>query len=268
MARARNIKPGYFTSDDPADCEPLARILFAGLWCWGDREGRIEERPKKLKAEILPYDRCDVEKLLEQLAVKGFIKRYERNGSKYIQVLNFHKHQNPHVKEPKSTIPPPESTEQEPGKNSASPADSGTSRADSLIPHPSSLIPHPDSLKPVPGTDPEPDPSIDEIVSAWNATKGVVHCRDVSVARRRAVKTRLKEPGWDWRGALAKFPLRVTTSDPGGWKPDIDWFLRPDSVTKILEGKYDWEKSNGQRKLNIGAGQRFDDGKPAQEGKL
>lgn len=268
MARARNIKPGFFTSDDLADCEPLARILFAGLWCWADREGRIEERPKKIKAEILPYDRCDVEKLLCQLAEKRFILRYEVEGSKYIQVQNFHKHQNPHVKEQPSTIPPPESPVLEQGLPDSSPANSGTSRADSLsldslIPHPS-----PDSLNPVPGTDPEPDPSIDDFVSSWNKTPGVIRCRDVTVARRKVIKTRLRFPEWDWRSALLKFPLRVTTSDPGGWKPDIDWFLKPDSVTKVLEGKYDWEKSNGQRKLNIGNGQRFDDGKPAQEGIL
>jgi hypothetical protein len=24
-----------------------------------------------------------------------------------------------------------------------------------------------------------------------------------------------------------------------GWKADIDWFLKPDTLTKILEGKYD-----------------------------
>ena len=24
-----------------------------------------------------------------------------------------------------------------------------------------------------------------------------------------------------------------------GWKADIDWFLRPDTVTRIMEGKYD-----------------------------
>ncbi len=121
MARARNIKPGYFTNDDLGECDPLARILFAGLWCWADREGRLEDRPKKIKAEILPYDRCDVDKLLSQLADRKFINRYGREGSKYIQISNFQRHQNPHVKEQASSIPPPENTGPAQGKNSAGP---------------------------------------------------------------------------------------------------------------------------------------------------
>lgn len=108
MARARNIKPGFYTNDVLAECEPLARILFSGLWCFADREGRLEDRPKKIKAEILPYDECNADDLLNQLEKHGFILRYTVGEYKYIQVLNFNKHQNPHVKESASTIPAPD----------------------------------------------------------------------------------------------------------------------------------------------------------------
>ena len=105
MARARNIKPGFFTNDVLAECSALARILFQGLWCHADREGRLEDRPRKLKAEILPYDECDTEELLCQLESRGFIVRYSHGADRFIQVVNFCKHQNPHVKEQESTIP-------------------------------------------------------------------------------------------------------------------------------------------------------------------
>jgi len=141
MARARNIKPGFFTNDLLAECQPLARILFQGLWCHADREGRIEDRPKKFKAEILPYDQCDADLLLTELESSGFIVRYESSGKRYLQVVNFSKHQNPHIKEPESTIPAPcksgASTAQAPDENGSSPADS-------LLPITSSL--NPDSL--------------------------------------------------------------------------------------------------------------------------
>jgi hypothetical protein len=65
MARARNIKPGFFLNDELAECEPLARLLFAGLWCIADREGRLEDKPKRIKVEILPYDDCDIDYLLK-----------------------------------------------------------------------------------------------------------------------------------------------------------------------------------------------------------
>lgn len=107
MARARNIKPGFFLNDTLAGCEPLARLLFAGLWTIADREGRLEDRPKRIKAEILPYDDCDPESLLQQLHDARFIVRYEADGERYIQVATWTKHQDPHYKERPSIIPAP-----------------------------------------------------------------------------------------------------------------------------------------------------------------
>ena len=108
MARSRNIKPGFFTNDVLAEIPPLGRILFQGLWCHADRAGRLENRPKKLKAEILPYDSCDITALLKMLADRRFIVCYAVNNIDYIQVVNFAKHQNPHVNEAASIIPPPD----------------------------------------------------------------------------------------------------------------------------------------------------------------
>jgi hypothetical protein len=107
MARARNLKPSFFTNDILAEIDPLGRILFQGLWCLADRAGRLEDRPKKIKAEVLPYDDCDADAYLSELHEKGFILRYAANGKRFIQVLAFTKHQNPHIKEAASTIPAP-----------------------------------------------------------------------------------------------------------------------------------------------------------------
>lgn len=108
MARARNLKPAFFKNDDLAQCEHGARLLFAGLWTIADREGRLEDRPIRIKGELFPYETCGVAPWLDQLAKFGFITRYEVAGRKYIQVNNFSRHQNPHVHEPASTIPPPD----------------------------------------------------------------------------------------------------------------------------------------------------------------
>ena len=110
--RTRNIKPGFFKNEELAEIEPLGRLLFAGLWCMADREGRLCDRPKRIKVEILPYDDCDVDALLNQLASKGFIVRYKVNDEAYIQIVNFSKHQNPHKNEPQSSIPAPFSESQ------------------------------------------------------------------------------------------------------------------------------------------------------------
>lgn len=107
MARARTLKPGFFQNELLAECEPLARLLFQGLWLHCDREGRMEDRPRKIKVQILPFDDCDVDALLNTLAEKGFILRYEVDGVRYLHVVKFHKHQNPHHMEPPSELPPP-----------------------------------------------------------------------------------------------------------------------------------------------------------------
>ena len=52
--RARNIKPGSFKNEDLCEIEPLGRLVLIGLWCVADREGKLEDRPKRIKAELFP----------------------------------------------------------------------------------------------------------------------------------------------------------------------------------------------------------------------
>ena len=105
MARARNIKPGFFRNADLAELPIEARLLFIGLWTIADREGRMEDRPKQIKMELFPADSLDCDALLDQLAAIGVIERYSCGGKRYLHVVNFCKHQNPHKDEKASTIP-------------------------------------------------------------------------------------------------------------------------------------------------------------------
>jgi len=98
MARARNIKPAFFVNPELAELDPLARLLFIGLWCLADKDGRLKDKPKVIKIQILPWDDVNVDGLLFLLAPE-FIRRYEVNGERYIQINNFCKHQNPHQNE-------------------------------------------------------------------------------------------------------------------------------------------------------------------------
>lgn len=103
--RIRSIKPGFFKDEDLAELPALTRILFAGLWCMADREGRLEDRPRLIKVEILPYDKCDIELILNSLQEYGFIVRYEVNGIRCIQIVGFLRHQIPSRDEPQSELP-------------------------------------------------------------------------------------------------------------------------------------------------------------------
>lgn len=101
------MKPGFFMNEDLAKVDPLGRLLAAGLPCIADREGRLEDRPLRIKAHLLPYDDCDVDALLSALVEAEFILRYESDGRKLIQILTFEKHQSPHRDEPESYLSPP-----------------------------------------------------------------------------------------------------------------------------------------------------------------
>ena len=123
------------------------RLLFIGLWTLADREGRLEDRPKRITMELFPADSVDVDLMLTALHDAGMICRYEVSGRRYIEVSNFAKHQSPHYKEAESTIPPPagknpDTSSDDRAKASGSdPDDRGSNRSDSGFLIPDSLIP-------------------------------------------------------------------------------------------------------------------------------
>ena len=108
--RSRNIKPGFFDDEDlHLKLGPHHAILFAGLWCIVDKQGKCEDRPIRIKANVMPYYEVDVDKMLMELEGQNFIKRYSVNGTKYLKVLKFEKHQHPHHTEKDSLLPDPPS---------------------------------------------------------------------------------------------------------------------------------------------------------------
>lgn len=120
MARIRTVKPDFFLDEELADLPFAARILYIGLWCLADREGRLEDRPKKIKAQLFPWDNIQIEDLLCKLHPKHII-RYEVEGQRYIWIITFKKHQRPHTKEAPSQIPEYKGDLILPGKGSVLP---------------------------------------------------------------------------------------------------------------------------------------------------
>ena len=104
--RARNIKPGFFKNEVLATLSLEARFIFIGLWCLADREGRLEDRPQRIGIEIFPYEKVDIEMSLHALSESKppFIVRYESKQKRYIQIINFDKHQHVHPHEKQSEI--------------------------------------------------------------------------------------------------------------------------------------------------------------------
>lgn len=130
--RDRLIHPGFFVNEELAELPFEARILFAGLWVIADKAGRLEDKSRRIKIFTLPFDNCDVDNLLNQLCPE-FIVRYEVDACRYIQIVNWQKHQKPHWNEKESQIPTPEEVNLhrpyiEPNKDLISPLQVGKGR--------------------------------------------------------------------------------------------------------------------------------------------
>lgn len=93
MARIRTIKPEFWTSEQVAECSPMARLLFIGMWNFCDDAGVHPDSAMRLKMEVFPADPIDaqeVENLLGELIDAGLIRRFSAQGKSYIAVTGWH----------------------------------------------------------------------------------------------------------------------------------------------------------------------------------
>jgi hypothetical protein len=117
----RTLRPDFFLNEELSEVSIPAQFLLAGLWTVADREGRLEDRPRRIKAQVFPYrEQIDVEELLSELTKDKHIIRYAVAGRAYIAITDW-SGQRPHVKEAESVIPPPpdDYTEHHPGTDPA-----------------------------------------------------------------------------------------------------------------------------------------------------
>jgi len=238
--RCRGIKPSFFTNEQLSEIPFEGRLLFIGLWCLADKRGRLEDRPKRIKVEIFPYDDVDCDNFLGYLDRRGFIKRYSVGDDKYIQIINFEKHQHPHHTEKDSVIPcfNGEITVMAPDAHRDDPSvicNLLTDRCylETVIPP---IVPQRGRREVAPI-----NPLVKEIFDAWNVMAkqhGLPTAKPESKAYAKNLKKALKDPDFieHWREAIGKVhwsPHNVGQNDRG-WKADMEWFLREGKVLKII----------------------------------
>jgi hypothetical protein len=109
MASIRSIKPDYCTSEAIAEMSRDLRLHFALLWTYADDDGRGKDNAKLIKAELWPLDddvtAAQVERWQQGLADHGRIVRYEVDGRRFFEVVNFTEHQKPN-RPVESKLPP------------------------------------------------------------------------------------------------------------------------------------------------------------------
>jgi hypothetical protein len=96
MARIRTIKPEFPQSESVGRLSRDARLLFVQLWTVVDDYGRARAAPRLLAGQLYPYDE-DAPALmsgwLEELQDHGFIRLYQVDGSQYLDIPAWGRHQ-------------------------------------------------------------------------------------------------------------------------------------------------------------------------------
>lgn len=282
MARIRSIKPDFFLHEDLAELSPLHRLLFIGLWTLADKRGVLENRPKRIKAALLPWEECDVEALLADLERGGFIVRYEADGEPCLFIPGFERHQRPHPREPQNEHPLPGSdvlgrektrlavngqasipaTSSRKGREGSGGGEGKEASAGADI----ELSEEPFGPPP-----PDLDHSID-LFQLWNRTAppALPVAREFSEARRKKAKARLKErPLPEWEAVILRMvasPFCRGETSRDGWRADFDFLLKPDTAAKVLEGKYDGRATGPPKPAALDVGRSAPAGRCAIDG--
>lgn len=100
-----------------------------------------------------------------------------------------------------------------------------------------------------------PSAELAEVFNSWNDYAGntLPRCLVLSDKRRRHLKSRLSNPFFreNWRQAIIKISQSSFCCGQSGgtngsqWRASFDWFLQPDTVAKVMEGKYDGKTKPG-----------------------
>lgn len=268
MARARNIKPGFFTNELLGTYDPIISLLFAGLWCLADKDGILEDRPLRIKAELFPYrDSLDVNGYLTVLERDGFVVRYVVERKAYIQVCNFAQHQHPHHTErPKGYPWPSQADKGSEREQTLTPLNNSDSPSDSLIPD--SLIPdskdtHPNGCvyPPAEKTPACPPCPTKELIELYHQTLPELPRVVVMNDKREAmIRQRWRDffaagdfvthaegiECFRWYFAEKVKPSKFLTGransvgkDRRPFLADLEWLIRPSNFAKVVEGRYE-----------------------------
>lgn len=96
MARIRTIKPEFTQSESIGRLSRDARLLFIQIWTIVDDSGRTRASSRGLASALYPFDddaRDLIDGWLSELIREKLITRYVVDGSTYLEVNNWRKHQ-------------------------------------------------------------------------------------------------------------------------------------------------------------------------------
>ena len=81
------------------------------------------------------------------------------------------------------------------------------------------------------------------VAAEWNMIANVSRCSTVTKKRQQTVRARMNDEFWraNWREAMQRVGASAfcTGTNDRDWRANFDWFLRPETVARLIEGAYD-----------------------------
>lgn len=215
-------------------------LLFK-VWVWAICKAAWRDHPVVYRAETIPVKRgsfifgrkaaaaelgCTVRSLRTRIEILQKLENLTlktTNRFSVITVCNYDAYQLPLRENDPQTAQETASRRPADGQQTATTEESKESK----------------QRKEVKTQDPPRGKGFDELLAAWNSLGGPFpHCRPTD-KRRAAAKVRLGDEWWCANYPAAMEIMKASPWHRGendrGWVADIDYFLRPDTVTKILE---------------------------------
>jgi len=96
MARIRTIKPEFPLSESVGQLSRDARLLFIQIWTVCDDEGRTRASSRVLASLLYPFDedaRGLIDGWVSELVRAELVTLYRHEGTTYLEVKNWRKHQ-------------------------------------------------------------------------------------------------------------------------------------------------------------------------------
>ncbi|MPZ14312.1 MAG: hypothetical protein GEU73_07785 [Chloroflexi bacterium] len=132
--KIRSVRPEFFSDPRLVNITPRGRLLYIGLWCYVDDEGRGEWLPKLIEGSVFPLEQVDINTLLGELVDAARIVPYEVDDRMYFWLPSFERHQKPQRKfDSKIPEPPPRDTH-DTLTTDATPASSSVTLDDDITP--------------------------------------------------------------------------------------------------------------------------------------
>lgn len=117
MANKRMMSSDMFSDDVFMELDDITRLVWIGLIVMSaDDQGRLQDNEMLVKSQIFPMDnkpQARVKQSMDLLVEKGLLQRYQKDGKKLMQIVNWWKHQSPSWASPSNYPAPDDWTDRE-----------------------------------------------------------------------------------------------------------------------------------------------------------